>query len=135
MAREQSCHKFIYKLQSKRLAKADWNLTLPLSVALNNKNDVVATGESQLMRWIMELNGNEDIDSKVISIKQKLKILRKMEKCEEAKKQMKELYKRLYDLQYQKDCLYLIMNSSRDYYRANKGFSVNGTRVCLLISL
>lgn len=69
MAREQSCHKFIYKLQSKRLARADLNLTLPLSVSLNNKNDVVATGESQLMRWIMELNGNEDIYSKVTSIK------------------------------------------------------------------
>lgn len=77
MVREQSCHKYIYKLQSKHLVKADWNLTLPLSVALNNKNDVVATGDSQLLRWIMELNGNEDIDSKVISIKQKLKILKK----------------------------------------------------------
>lgn len=128
MVREKSCHKYIYKLQSKRLAKADWNLTLPLSVALNNKNDVVATGDSQLLRWIMELNGDEDINSKVISIKEKLNILKKMERCEEAKKQIKELYKKLYDLQYQKDCLYLIMNSSKDYYRANKGFSVNGTR-------
>lgn len=50
MTREKSCQKFIYKLQSKCLSKADWDLTLPLSVALNNKNDVVATGDSQLVK-------------------------------------------------------------------------------------
>ncbi len=128
MAREQSCHKYIYKLQSKRLAQAGWNLTLPLSTALKNKSDVVATGDSQLLRWIMELNGSEDLDIEVNSVKQHLKELKNMKKSVDCKNKIKDLYKRLYDLQYQKDCLYLIMNSSKDYHRANKGFSINGTR-------
>lgn len=86
MAREQSCHKFIYKLQSKRLAQAGWNLTLPLSTALNNKSDVVAAGDSQLFRWIMELNGSEDLDSEVNSVKLHLKELKKAKKSDDSKK-------------------------------------------------
>lgn len=128
MKNNQTCQRFIYKLQSKRLALADWNLSLPLSAALHNKNDVVAAGDSQLLRWIMELNGNENLDKEVTTLKLQLKELKKTAKGEDSKKRVKELYKKLYDLQYQKDCLYLIMDSTKDYHRANKGFSINGIR-------
>ena len=57
MAKEKSCHKFIYKIPSKRLSQSDWKLSLPLQTAIKNKNDVVALGDSQLLRWICELNG------------------------------------------------------------------------------
>ena len=41
MVKQQSCHKLIYKLSSKRLKEARWNLTLPLQEAIKNKNDIV----------------------------------------------------------------------------------------------
>ena len=62
MAKQPSCHKFIYKLSSKRLKQSGWNLTLPLKTAMKNKNDIVALNDSQLLRWICELNGVENLD-------------------------------------------------------------------------
>ena len=61
IAKQQSCHKFIYKLPSKRLKQAKWNLTLPLQSAMKNKNDIVALNDSQILRWICELNGIENL--------------------------------------------------------------------------
>lgn len=125
MAKEKTCHKFIYKLSSKRLAQSDWKLTLPLQAAIKNKNDVVALSDSQLLRWIHELKGTEDLDEKVRLIQSEIKHQKKCPKSEESKIRIKELYQTLYSLQYQKDYFYMIMNTRKDYLRANKGFSIN----------
>jgi hypothetical protein len=125
LAKEKSCHKFIYKLPSKRLAQSGWDLALPLQTAIKNKNDVVALSDSQLLRWIYELNGIEDLDAEVRSIQSEIKHQKKRPKSEESKNRIKELYKALYSLQYQKDYLYIIMNTRKDYLRANKGFYIN----------
>ncbi len=125
MAKQQSCQKFIYKLPSKRLKEADWNLTLPLHTAMKNKNDIVALSDSQLLRWICELNGINDLDTEVKQIQTEIKQIKKLPKSAETKDKIKELYKKLYSQQHQKDYLLLIMNSNKDYLRANKGFKIN----------
>lgn len=126
MAKQRTYHKFIYKLNSKTIKKAKWNLTLPLLTAMRNKNDIVALNDSQLIRWICELNGIGNPDEKVKSIKRAIKMEKRKPKSRETKNNIKKLYDELYNLQYQKDCLYVIMNSDKDYDRANKGFSING---------
>lgn len=103
MAKEKSCHKFIYKIPSKRLSQSDWKLSLPLQTAIKNKNDVVALGDSQLLRWICELNGIKDLDQEVRNTQSQIKHQKKLPKSEESKSKIKELYKKLYSLQYQKD--------------------------------
>lgn len=128
MAKQQSCHKFIYKLSSKRLKDAGWNLTLPLWQAMQNRGDIVALNDSQILRWICELNGITDIDTEVEKQKKELYHLKKQPKSRKTKHKIKELYDRLYALQYQKDYFCMIMDSDRDYDRANLGFSVNGYR-------
>ena len=80
MAKEKSYHKFIYKLHSKRLKEAKWNLTLPLPVAMKNRNDIVALNDSQILRWICELNGKEDLDRKVSELKKEIKSAKKQPK-------------------------------------------------------
>ena len=79
MAKQKSCHKFIYKLSSKRLKQARWNLTLPLETAIKNKNDVVALNDSQILRWICELNGLGNLDMEVAKIKKEIKYVKKPE--------------------------------------------------------
>ena len=118
--------KFIYKLPSERLRKADWNLNLPLEDAIKNKNDIVALSDSQLLRWIDEINGMEDTKEKIVEIKQQIKYCKKQTKSNETKRMVKELYDELYNLQFQKDYFCMIMNSNKDYDRANKGFKING---------
>lgn len=91
LAKKKSCHKFIYKLPSKRLAQSGWNLTLPLQTAIKNKNDVVALSDSQLLRWIYELNGIGDLDAQVRLIQSDIKHQKKCPKSEESKLSIKKL--------------------------------------------
>lgn len=126
MAKQKSCHKFIYKLSSKRLKQARWNLTLPLETAIKNKNDVVALNDSQILRWICELNGLGNLDMEVAKIKKEIKYVKKLPGSKENRNAIKKLYEKLYSLQYQKDYFCLIMDSNQDYDRANKGFKING---------
>lgn len=125
MAKQKSCHKFIYKLNSNRLKKENWDLTLPLSEAMNNKNDIVALNDSQILRWILELNGIENLDQDVLEIKREIKFEKSKPKSKETRDRINKLYDKLYSLQYQKDYFCMIMNSDRDYDKANKGFKIN----------
>ena len=113
-------------MQSKRLKQAKWNLTLSLQNAMKNKNDIVALNDSQILRWICELNGIENLDYEVSKLKREIKFIKKQPKSKENKDKIKELYDKLYSLQYQKDYFCMIMNSDKDYDRANQGFKING---------
>lgn len=126
MAKQKSYHKFIYKLNSSRLKKAKWNLALPLSSAMKNKTDIVALNDSQILRWICELSGKEDMDETVRQLKTEIKEAKKRPTSAESKSLIRNLYGRLYELLYQKDYFSLIMNSKKDYDRANNGFKING---------
>ena len=124
---QKSCLKFIYKIHSKQLKKANWNLTLPLEVAMTDYPEtIVSLNDSQLLRFIDELNGVTDINEKVKSIQKKIKYEKKKPKSRETKVVIKNLYDALYELQFQKDYVCVIMDSNKDYDRANLGFSING---------
>ena len=126
---QKSCLKLVYKLPSKQLKKSNWKLSLPLEVALRDYPDrVVSIGDSQLLRFIDELNGVTDINEKVREIKKKIKYEKKKPKSRETKMKIKGLYKTLYELQFQKDYVCVIMDSESDYDRANQGFEINGIR-------
>ena len=93
---------------------------------MKNKNDIVALNDSQILRWICELNGIENLDYEVSKLKREIKFIKKQPKNKENKDRIKELYDKLYSLQYQKDYFCMIMNSDKDYDRANQGFKING---------
>lgn len=93
---------------------------------MKNENDIVALNDSQILRWICELNGIESLDEKVTKIKAKIRHIRKEPKSNQNKIKIEKLYDELYSLQYQKDYMCLIMDSDGDYDRANSGFKING---------
>lgn len=93
---------------------------------MKNKNDIVALNDSQILRWICELNGIKNLDAEVSKLKREIKFIKKQPKNKENKDKIKELYNKLYSLQYQKDYFCMIMNSDKDYDRANQGFKING---------
>lgn len=126
MAKQPSCHKFIYKLPSKRLKQCGWDLTLPLKTAMKNKSDIVALNDSQILRWICELNGIQNLDLTVSGLKNEIKAVRKQPKSKENRDKIKDLYEKLYSLQYQRDYFCMVMDSAQDYDRANRGFRING---------
>lgn len=93
---------------------------------MKNKNDIVALNDSQILRWICEINGIEDLDAQVNWIQKNIKSIKKQPKSKENKAKIKELYEKLYSLQYQKDYFCMIMKSDKDYDKANQGFKING---------
>lgn len=113
------------KIHSERLRRAGWALELTLKEARNN-GELISLADSQVLRWIDELNGIEGAEASARELKREIRLLRRGENTAEARREIKKLYARLDALQYKPDYMCLIIDRNRDYYRACKGFSVNG---------
>lgn len=125
LAKQMVCQKYIFKLHSGRLRRARWNLTLPLAEARKN-NEIIALADSQVLRWIDELNGITDAENKARAIKAEIRHLRKEQNSVENRRRIKKLYENLDRIQFKPDYLCVIIDKEKDYYRACKGFSING---------
>lgn len=111
------------------MRKSKWNLNLPLDVALKEHSDwVVSLSDSQVLRFIDELNGVVNADAQAWEIKYKIRQEKKKPRSKATKNSIASLYQQLYDLQYQKDYICIVMDRNSDYDRANKGFTVNGVK-------
>lgn len=126
---KQKKRKLIYKLHSKQLKKAKWNLTLDLNEVIRDTPEyVVALSDSQLLRFIDDLNGITDAQDQIAHIQKMIRIEKKKPRSIATRKQICALYEKLYELQFQKDYVCIIMDSNADYDRANKGFTINGIK-------
>ena len=127
MAKQQACQKYIFKLQSSRLRKARWNLTLPIAEARRN-DEVISLADSQVLRWIDELNGITDADFRARETKGEIRRLRKEPSSLQNRRQIKRLYEQLDAIQFKPDYLCVIMDKEKDYIRACRGFTINGVK-------
>ena len=126
ISRQLTCQKYILKLHSSRLRKARWRLTLPLDEARKN-DELISIADSQILRWIDELNGITDADEKARDIKRQIRAMRK-EPAAQARKAIRALYAELDRIQYKPDYMSLIIDKDKDYYRACRGFTINGVK-------
>lgn len=126
------CQKYIYKLHSSRLRKEKWKLTLPIAEARRN-DEVISLADSQLLRWLDELNGIADADARARAIKAEIKSLRKKDNSVQTRRRIKQLYADLDSIQFKPDYLCVIMDKEKDYRRACRGFSVNGIQYVRLL--
>ena len=83
-------------------------------------------GSSQVLRWIDEMNGITDADEKAIQIRNEIKRLRRMPDAAGSRREIKKLYAKLDSIQFKPDYMCLIIDKTKDYKRACKGFSING---------
>ncbi len=127
ISKQLVCQKYIYKIRSSRLRKERWKLTLPFDEARKN-DEVISLADSQILRWIDELNGITDADIKAKEIKNQINKLRKEPNSRQNNRVIKNLYKELDSLQFKPDYMCLIIDKDKDYYRACKGFSINGIK-------
>lgn len=132
IAKQQACQKYIYKIHSSRLRKAKWKLTLPIDEARRN-DEVISLADSQVLRWIDELNGITDADARAREIKREIRAVRKEPNSIQNKRKIKQLYAKLDDLQFKHDYMCLIIDKEKDYYRACKGFYINGVKYVRLL--
>lgn len=81
-----------------------------------------------MLRWLDELNGITDAESKAREIKAEIRRLRKEPNSVQNRKAVKQLYSELDDIQFKPDYLCVIIDKEKDYRRACKGFSINGLK-------
>ena len=127
ISKQLVCQKYIYKIHSSRLRKEGWDLSLSLEEAHRN-DEIIALADSLILRWIDELNGIEGADERAREIKTEIRSLRKGDGGIKTRRKIKALYEELDNLQFKPDYMSLIIDRNSDYYRACKGFSVNGVR-------
>lgn len=132
MSKQLSCQKFIFKIHSSRLRKEKWKLTLPISEARKNE-EVIALADSQILRWIDELNGVVDADFKAKRIKSEIRRINREPYSAENRRRVRKLYSDLDDLQFKPDYMCLIIDKPTDYYRACKGFKINDVKYVRLL--
>lgn len=127
ISKQLTCQKFIYKLHSSRLRKHRWRLTLPIEEARRNE-EVISLADSQTLRWIDSLNNITDADAKAKKIKEEIRSLRTATNSVKNRHAVRKLYEELDQLQYKADYVTLIIDKEKDYYRAIKGFQINGVK-------
>ena len=127
ISKQLTCQKFIYKLHSSRLRKHRWRLTLPIEEARRNE-EVISLADSQTLRWIDSLNNITDADAKAKKIKEEIRSLRTATNSVKNRHTVRKLYDELDQLQYKADYVTLIIDKEKDYYRAIKGFQINGVK-------
>ena len=69
-----------------------------------------------------------DADAQAKLIKTEIRRIRKEENSVQNKRKIKQLYSKLDQIQYKPDYMFLIIDKEKDYYRACKGFSINGVK-------
>ena len=105
---------------------------MPIAEARRN-DEIIALADSQVLRWLDELNGITDAESKAREIKAEIRRLRKEQNSVENRRKVKRLYEQLDDIQFKPDYLCVIIDKEKDYHRACRGFSINGLKYCRLL--
>lgn len=100
---------------------------MPIDEARRN-DEVISLADSQVLRWIDEFNGITNGDEQARNLKDEIKRLRKESNSIQNKRSIKSLYKNLDEIQYKPDYMCLIIDKKQDYYRACKGFYINGIK-------
>lgn len=127
ISEQLACQKFIYKIHSSRLRESRWKLILPIDEARRNE-EVISLADSQVLRWIDELNGITDADAKAKDIKMAIRQIRKEPNSTKNRHAIKKLYSELDKLQFKPDYMCLVIDKQKDYHRACRGFSINGIK-------
>lgn len=87
---------------------------------------MISLADSQVLRWLDELNGIEDAEIRAREIKTEIRMLRKEPNSVKSRKRIKTLYEQLDAVQFKPDYLCIIIDREKDYRRACNGFSING---------
>jgi hypothetical protein len=87
--------------------------------------------DSQMLRWIDEINKITDADNQAKSIHKQIKHIKKEPYSPENRKKIKELYATLDNIQFHPDYMGLIIDKIKDFNHANKyGFTITYGNKC-----
>ena len=132
MAKQKTPHKYIFKINSSRLRAAKWDLTVTLSEAKAN-GEIIALNDSQMLRWIDELNGMPDAAAEDMRIRKEIGEIKQQPSSRLNRRRIQQLYGQLDEIRFRKDYMHLVIDRDSDMLTACRGFKVNGTRFVRLL--
>ncbi|PRA08982.1 MULTISPECIES: hypothetical protein [unclassified Paenibacillus] len=127
--------RYVYKITSSRIRKADYNLHLTYQEATVN-GEVASIGNHQVFRFIDRIRGYKEREQDLARIKLEIERLKTLKTNAEHKRAMKKLHEELKNLKFADDYLLLVIENNKDYDRLNssKSFSVNGKKYKRLLA-
>lgn len=132
MAKQQVAQKYILKIHTDRLKKAKWKLSLSLEEARQN-DEIISIGDSQMLRWIDELNGVGDTTAKITEIYKEIRRLRRGSGSSHDRRRVIALYAEIDRLQIKWDYVHVVADKNKDFLRACKGFVINDIKYVRLV--
>lgn len=119
----------ILKINSKRLRRHNWKLTLTREEAFAN-GELIALGESQVLRMIDEMvNKKSTIANRYFKIKDHIEKLQNQETSNKNKKKISKLYDKIDDLLFEKNYIMIVFNTKDDYKKAvRNGVYINNVK-------
>nr|WP_142411318.1 hypothetical protein [Clostridium sp. Marseille-P7770] len=128
MSKHLTSQRYVYKIRTSRLRRKKWNLQLSISDARENQ-ELIALSESQIMRWIDELNGITNPELHISDIRSQIKKLKKEENLSISRPKIKKLYTELDSYQFKKDYVCVVIDKVKDFeYIYKNGFTINGIK-------
>ena len=126
MAKSKTLQRHIFKIQSKRLRRANWDIKLTVSEAFEN-DELISIADSQAIRFIYDIKGinMQDQDSDVKNLKRKIKSIKREKTSSENKKEIKKLYKELHEKLFLPEYVTVKFDTVKDFDRACRGFFIN----------
>lgn len=94
---------------------------------------MISLSDSQILRFIDRLNGIKDADFNAKQIKNDIKSIKKQQNSLQNRRKIKKLYERLDEIQFKPDYMCLVIDKEKDYWRACKGFKINGVKYVRLL--
>lgn len=96
-------------------------------------DEIISLADSQMLRWIDELNGVREADDRARRIKSEIRNIKFDPDYPDAKKRIRFLYDELDRVEFKQDYLSVVMDTVADYRRACRGFFVNGVKYVRLL--
>lgn len=128
MSKHLTSQRYIYKIHSARLRRKKWELQLSIDEAKENQ-ELISLSESQIMRWIDELNNISDAELHISHIKSQIKKLKKETNIAVTRPQIRKLYSQLDKYQFKKDYVCIVIDKIKDFKHIYKnGFVINGIK-------
>lgn len=123
----------IFKIPSSELVAQNWNATLSIDEAIEREM-MISVASSYLIRAIDDIKKSGFNENSVSELKKEIKRLTKQKSNAENKRKVAALRAKLEQLLFIPDYINVVIESNKDYDRANKGFTINGIRFKRLLA-
>lgn len=124
--------RYIFKIESSRLRRSNWDLSLTIADA-KKSGELISLADNSVLRFIREINGTEDEDSKYTEILNNINSIKKEKTSTPNRRKLHKEFEKRDELLLARDYITVVMRNKGEFDRANRGFFINGVKFKRLV--